>query len=237
MYSVGTAVVVTQPSYLSFVQNAMMGFGDLYGYAAAQSGLELRGRGAAYVIEAPDGRWVVRRYFRGGGVARLVKESYVRFGEPRPIRELRVSAVARSRGISTPEVVAAIVYGSGPMYRADLATKYVPDSVDLVELTFDREDANVAAAWRATGGLIRQLAKAGIRHMDLNMKNVLITGSQSQPHAWVLDLDRATVRAKGRADAEAMFRRLQRSIEKWERRRGVRVPAALRLELERGLGD
>jgi len=237
MYSVGTAVVVTRPSYLSFVQNAMLGFGDLYGYAAAQSGLELRGRGAAYVIEAPGGQWVVRRYFRGGGVARLVKESYVRFGEPRPIRELRVSAVARSRGISTPEVVAAIVYGSGPMYRADLATKYVPDSVDLVELTFDREDANLAAAWRATGGLIRQLAKAGIRHMDLNMKNVLITGSQNRPHAWVLDLDRATVRAKGRADAEAMFRRLQRSIEKWERRRGVRVPAALRLELERGLGD
>lgn len=237
MYSVGTAAVVTQPSYFLFVQEAITSYGDLYGYAAAQSGIELQGRGKAYVIDAPGGRWVVRRYYRGGQVARVVKDRYVRVGEPRPVRELRTSVEVRLRGVATPEVTAAIVYASGPVYRADLAMKYVPDSIDLAGLTFDTRDRNVAAAWRATGGLIRQLAKAGIQHVDLNMKNVLITGSRSYPRAWVLDLDRAVVRAKGRADAEVMFRRLQRSIEKWERKRGVRVDPALRLELERGLGE
>lgn len=235
MYAVGTAAVVTRPSYFSFVQEAVTTAGDLYSYAAAQSGMELHGRGTAYVVDAPGGRWVIRRYYRGGQIARLVKDRYLRVGEPRPIRELRVSAEARTRGIATPEVVAAVVYGSGPLYRADLATKYVPDSVDLVGLTFEMDDANVTAAWRATGRLIRQLAKAGIQHADLNMKNVLLSESRTFPRAWVLDLDRAYVCA-GEADAEKMFRRLQRSIEKWERKVGRRVDPALRIELERGLG-
>jgi len=234
MFVVGTAAVATQPSYFSFVRDAILRFGDLYGSAAAQPGIELRGRGTAYVIEAPGGRWVVRRYFRGGQVARLVKDRYLRVGEPRPFRELRVSATARSRGVATPEVTAAVVYASGPAYRADLATRFVADSVDLVALTFDTPGAKLAPAWRATGELIRRLAAAGIQHADLNMKNVLITEAGDQPRAWVLDLDRAEVREKGRADAEVMFARLKRSIAKWERLRGP-VDPALHIELARGL--
>lgn len=233
----GTTVVVTQPSYLLFVRNAIGTHGSLYEYAAAHACSELQGRGATYVVDAPGGQWVVRRCYRGGGMARLLADRHLRVGEPRPLRELRASVAARARGIMTPEVVALAVYPAGPFHRADVATRYVPDSVDLVELTFGAVAANAAGAWRATGVLIRDLAQAGIQHVDLNMKNVLITGSRLYPRAWVLDLDRASVKSKGAADAEVMFRRLQRSIEKWERKRGERVDPALRLELERGLGE
>ena len=45
--------------------------GTLYGYAASlPDPIRLQGRGVVYGIEAPGGRWVVRRYRRGGLVAR-----------------------------------------------------------------------------------------------------------------------------------------------------------------------
>ena len=55
-----------------------------------------RGRGATYAIDAPFGAAVLRRYRRGGAVARVLKDSYVWTGadHARPLREFRLLAAA-----------------------------------------------------------------------------------------------------------------------------------------------
>jgi hypothetical protein len=90
---------------------------------------------------------------------------------------------------------------------------------------------------RATGALLHALAHAGVRHPDLNLKNVLVTparaprGPDDAEHAldaWALDLDvahqtPAPSASKIAAIGEANLARLERSIDKWRTKRGLAV--------------
>jgi 3-deoxy-D-manno-octulosonic acid kinase len=201
---------------------------------------ELIGRGTAWDVPTPAGRWVVRHYRRGGAVADLLGDRYLRGGAPRPFAELEASVAARARGVPTPEVMAAVAYPAGPFYRADIATALIPDSADLAALTFDASaaiDVDTVAAWRAAGSLIRRAAAAGVRHVDLNLRNILIASTADGPRAWLLDLDRCRVGAPlTRARRQAMVERFHRSRAKLESAHDTRVgePAleAFRAELD-----
>jgi 3-deoxy-D-manno-octulosonic acid kinase len=226
------ALVVALPSVIRYVQSLILEHGTLYDASAAQPGAEaFTGRGAAYRIAGVDGDWVVRHYRRGGAVAHVLRDEYLRAGEPRPLRELHASIAARARGIDTPEVVAAIAYLSGPLYRADLAPRFVPDSRDLAAATIESGDADTTAreaVWTAAGTLLRRAFAAGIEHADLNMRNILIAGSAAAPRALLLDLDRAVIRERAVSDATRarIIERLHRSRAKLEVRAQRRTSAA-----------
>jgi tRNA A-37 threonylcarbamoyl transferase component Bud32 len=191
--------------------------------------IELQGRGVVRAVPsppgAPDERWVVRRYLRGGWAAPILHDRYLRQGPSRPLTEARASDAARERGIPTPQVQAGVTYATGLMwYRADLVTTFVPDSVDLADLLFhDRmptsrqppTDAQRVRAISLAGRLARRLADSGIYHPDLNAKNFLIVGEGASMDAHVLDLDRARVLADS-APLAPMAARLTRSLRKFE---------------------
>jgi 3-deoxy-D-manno-octulosonic acid kinase len=218
-----------RPAAREWVQAALTRWGSLARAAEhAPHALELRGRGVVHAVTGPDGgRWVVRRYHRGGMVAPVLGQRYLRRGQARPLREALASEAARARGIPSPEVLAGIVYAAGVFYRADLVTRYVPDSQDLAALLFGgggKDDADEAEpplraeALRGAGELVVRLARAGIRHPDLNAKNFLVTpGDGPRPTLTVLDLDRALVEAPGSVDPGRMGARLERSLRKLER--------------------
>jgi 3-deoxy-D-manno-octulosonic acid kinase len=233
--------IVALPSVIGVVRDAVAGAGTLYGWAWRSGGRSFTGRGAAWSVATPHGDWVVRHYRRGGAVARVLGDRYVRAGEPRPLRELRASVLARSRGVATPEVVAALVYPSGLVYRADLATTWVQDSADLAEtvLGTGRASAEVRlAAWRATGALLRVAFAAGVEHADLNLRNILIRRTGDDVAALLLDLDRAVVhgRAVGDDVRRSMLERLHRSRRKLESAAGVHVSAEELAALDTALG-
>ena len=191
--------------------------------------IELQGRGVVRAVPAPHGtpggRWVVRRYLRGGWAAPILHDRYLRRGPSRPLAEARASDAARERGIPTPQVQAGVTYRTGLMwYRADLVTTFVPNSVDLADLLFhDRmptssqppTDAQRVRAISLAGELARRLADSGIYHPDLNAKNFLVVGEGSSMEAHVLDLDRARVLADT-APLAPMAARLTRSLRKFE---------------------
>lgn len=228
-------VVVALPSALKPVRMAVAAAGSLHAWAAARPDRRaFSGRGTAWGVSGPDGDWVVRRYRRGGAVARLLGDAYIRVGEARPLRELRASAAARARGVASPEVVAVVVYPAGVLYRADIATRLVPDSADLAETTLGdaRQDEPArVAAWRAAGTLLRAAFDAGVHHADLNLRNILIarnaTGTGA-PTALLLDLDRAIVAAEPASSRarDRMLRRLHRSRRKVESATGRRTGAS-----------
>jgi tRNA A-37 threonylcarbamoyl transferase component Bud32 len=119
--------------------------------------------------------------------------------------------------------------------RADLATRYVEGGRDLADVLFtDGVDGVKLEASEAAGRMVRTLARAGVRHVDLNLKNLLYV-SGGNPALWVLDLDRCQVTADGSAvDSQPMLARLLRSLAKWERRTGRPVNAAVRGAIEAG---
>jgi 3-deoxy-D-manno-octulosonic acid kinase len=226
--TVGEARIVAGAAELDRVCAAVAAAGTLFDWAARRAGREtLPGRRPAFRIDAAGDEWVVRHYWRGGAVAGLLEDRYPVGRMPRPFRELDVSARARERGVPTPRVIAAVVYPAGPFYRGDLATAYVPDSADLADVTFGgnrRSEPERIEAWRAAGTLVRIAAERGLRHADLNLRNVLLTWSEAPPLACVLDLDRARIGEPLRpADRDAMVARLHRSRRKLERNHGERV--------------
>ncbi|MFP3947693.1 MAG: lipopolysaccharide kinase InaA family protein [Gemmatimonadota bacterium] len=231
------ARVLARPEARSWVEAALDRHETLHRAASrAKDGIRMEGRGTVYAVPAPpdeieavlgsgEGRWAVRHYRRGGWMAPLLGDRYLNVGAPRPFEELRVSDEVRRRRLPTPRVVAAAVYPAGIMYRGDLVTVYIPDSLELAEVLFHPRRQGVSSsidrreAMTEAGSLIRRMADAGVEHVDLNARNVLLRWSGRAPEAHLLDLDRCRL-ADGplpRA-ADAMCDRLMRSIRKLEKR-------------------
>jgi 3-deoxy-D-manno-octulosonic acid kinase len=148
-------------------------------------------------------------------MAMHMADRYFRVGRLRPWRELAAATSARARGIPTPAVVCAIAYVESRHYTADLVTEVVPDSATLADtlLANDGTRGWLVAMARA-GALIRQLAEAGVFHVDLNARNVLLQTTPEQT-AFVVDLDRARILKRPSAStADRMRARLIRSILK-----------------------
>jgi 3-deoxy-D-manno-octulosonic acid kinase len=239
-----------RPAAREWVERALTRWGSLARAAAhADDVVELRGRGVVRAVPAPDGgRWVVRRYRRGGWIGPVLSDRYLRTGVPRPLREAVASEEARRRGVATPRVIAGVVYPSGLFYRADLVTELVPGSMDLASLLFGPPGGSGPAALEpasdraridalhGAGASVVGLARAGIRHRDLNAKNLLVRAQGTDPpRLWVLDLDRAVVARSGAVDAGGMGARLERSLRKFERRTDRSLRTAEWQALARGL--
>ncbi len=226
------AQVLARPEAVGWVRFVLEGGRTLYEAAAAQpDAFLLQGREPLYVLPTKKGvRWVVRHYARGGPTLPLLGDRHLRFGSFRPFHELLASEEARARGIPTPQVVAAAVYSSGPFYRADLVTVFVPGADNLAEVLFDTTRKGIGGAverldaFRAAGELIRQLASRGLRHGDLHAGNILLRWQGAAPTPLPVGLDRCQVMPEGvEASPGPMYRRLRRSLVKWERLTGLRV--------------
>jgi 3-deoxy-D-manno-octulosonic acid kinase len=222
------ARVVALPSVFEDVVRAVREHGTLHEAAAAQpAGASFSGRGAAHLMKLGGEQAVVRHYRRGGAMAGVLGDRYLRAGRPRPARELEASVGARLRGVATPEVLATVTYAAAAWYRADIATRYVPATRDLATAVLSEARADAAARlrlWRAAGDLLGHAFNAGVEHPDLNLRNVLVS---DDARAFLIDLDRALVRDRpvsGAARA-AMVERLHRSRRKLETRYGSKASA------------
>jgi len=184
------------------------------------------GRGATWrVTLRTDERTVIRWYRRGGAVRHLVRDRY--FGwRPRPLKELLVTEEARRRGIAVPEVLGARVDRvRGGSYRGALATREITAARTLAALLAGRPPAHERdAAITAVARALRTLHDRGVHHRDLNAANILIAGSREAPCVYLIDFDRAVLRARVPARLRRRaLRRLERSLAKLAAT-GVAVP-------------
>ncbi len=232
----GAVAVVCRADAAAAVGAVLARWGTLYAYAAAHPARrELRGRGAAYAVPLGDDPGgapravVVRHGWRGGALRRVRRDLFL--PPTRAPLELATSEHLRAAGVPTPAVVAYAVYPApAGLRRVDVATALVPDGVDLAAVlgaTLAAPAASPPDAWVApTAALLAALARAGARHPDLNLKNILLAparGGAPLPHAraWVLDVDVARVLAAAVAPAaaaatlETNLARLDRSVRKW----------------------
>lgn len=218
----GAATAYALPSLLERVRE-LLAAGTLHGWASAHPDRRaLGGRGQAWRVPAPAAApegpryWVVRHYVRGGSVAApLLGDRYTRAGVPRPFAELRASERARGRGVRTPRVLAAASYPAGLLFRrGDLVTEWIEGAADLARVLFEgARRSEREASLRTAGELVRELAGAGIEHVDLNAANVALRPAPDGPEAWVLDLDRARVHPEPVVGAGVrMLARLERSL-------------------------
>ncbi len=184
---------------------AFAGF-DLAAVAGGRGGT-VRGciRGVEYAIRA--GR-------RGGVPAAFVRDTY--FGrEPRPFAELFLSTTLRQRGVPVVEACGAVAHWVAPyLYRSWLVSRWLTDSETLwSRLQRESETSRRDALMVAAGGAVRALHRAGAVHPDLNMNNILVTGSGAQASIHLLDFDRARIESAP-VDSRVDLQRLRRSARK-----------------------
>lgn len=163
------------------------------------------GRGATWFVGAPGAEWVLRHYRRGGAVGRWVADRYLWLGleRTRPFVEFRLTQHMCALDLPVPRPVAARVLRAGLTYTGDLITERLP-ALPYSSLVAKR--ALDAAAWRAAGACVARCHGAGLDHADLNLHNLLLGRDGA---TYLIDLDRAVLRAPGRW-AAANLARLRR---------------------------
>lgn len=173
---------------------------------------EAPGRGSSFFLKASDSeQWVLRAYRRGGLIAKLSEKRYLWLGEERTraFHELRLNAALYDQGLPVPRPVACCVMRYGPTYEAALITVRIPGAQALASLLAAGE-ADEALLQRV-GAMIKRFHQAGLDHVDLNARNILV-----DPHGepWLIDLDRCRLRPPGKWQ-EHNVNRLARSLKKF----------------------
>lgn len=203
----------------------------LHGYAGrAMDARPLRGRAIAYAVTLPQSTTpvVVRHNRHGGALRALTRDLFL--GSTRAPRELAIATRLKALGVPTPAVLGYGIYAAGLVFaRSDVVTEEIPDSLDLgafLLASAPRSDER-RRVWGATSRLLKRLSMAGVRHHDLNVKNILLRAVRDDlTVAYALDVDRVEFDCT-RRDAYAGNRaRLRRSVEQWRRIRGATIDDA-----------
>ncbi|TVP50155.1 MAG: 3-deoxy-D-manno-octulosonic acid kinase [Halomonas sp.] len=172
---------------------------------------EAPGRGSSLFLQAtPTEQWALRPYRRGGMVAKLSAKRYLWTGieRTRAFRELRLTATLYEQGLPVPRPVASCVTRYGFTYEAALITVRIDGARALAEQLVNHHADE--ALLRRVGAMIKRFHQAGLDHVDLNARNILI---DTRGTPWLIDLDRCRLRPPGHWQASNL-NRLARSLDK-----------------------
>lgn len=169
------------------------------------------GRGASIKITLNGQQFVLRRYLRGGLMARLLNDLYLWTGlqQTRPWQEQFVLNYAVKQHIPVPEVCAVMVQKNHFFYRAALISRYIKNQGTLASCINDHDLSQ--DLWFKLGQLIKRMHQSLIFHADLNANNILVT-EQGDFH--LIDFDKARIMSSEGDWCENNIQRLQRSLNK-----------------------
>ncbi|MEO2267047.1 3-deoxy-D-manno-octulosonic acid kinase [Pseudoalteromonas sp. YIC-656] len=169
------------------------------------------GRATAYFFAEKELKAVLRHYWRGGLVGKVLQDQYLFTGmdNTRVYKEFALMCELHQQGLPVVEPIAALVTRSGLIYRGDIITRALEGATSLCE----RLVAGPLAAQLIThiGETIARFHKAGVYHADLNINNVLF---DDQDKVHVIDFDRGELRPPQTQWQQQNMQRLQRSFTK-----------------------
>lgn len=208
-------MVVSKGSEARLRRQGLLNPAVLWKSASLQS--HLSGRGEVLISKGSHGDVAIRRYRHGGLLRRLTGDLFF-FGN-RPFQELVVTEEARSAGVPTLKILAAIKQtGWGGWYQGYLITEYLPTTLDLIHY-LDQQPAGTKRhqVIEQAAEAVRKIHQKGIYHADLHLKNFLVEGVK-RAKVFLIDFDKSRIFAS-LAPSRRMknLRRLDRSAEKLKR--------------------
>ena len=217
-----------------------MGLTDLFTIEDMIASGARGGRGRIFTVPSPDelpgDELILKQILHGGMFSRVNRERFL--GPERVLEELRVTHLARERGVPVPEVAFA-AWTPGFSARLFLATVRVPGSRSLEDvLCAELPGPSRRQALAAAAQAIREMHDGGLLHADLNLRNIMLAETEAGPEGFVLDLDRSRFPSRlsdgGRA---ANLTRLLRSLEKSPAAARIGWTTRARFLLEYAEGD
>ena len=107
-----------------------------------------------------------------------------------------------------------------------MARQEITESADLAECLFGSRLSEPlrSGALSAAGCLVGSLHRAGVRHPDLNIKNILIRWADEPLDAYILDIEKCKIQVRlSQRARRGMLDRFHRSIRKFEAHSGQRL--------------
>ena len=174
---------------------------------------EATGRGAVLFVRRERETWALRHFRRGGWMARLSPDQYLWLGleRTRMWREWRMLAELLRRGLPVPRPIAARVMRQGLTYTGDLITRLIEGTQTLANVIV--HSALAESEWRSVGALVARFQNHGVRHDDINVRNVLRDQSGGLS---LIDFDKARFTEPGAWQLQNLAR-FRRSLEKLHR--------------------
>ncbi len=171
------------------------------------------GRQAAWFVQGEFGQGVLRRYRRGGLMAKVSVDRYVWRGadSTRSFAEFELLRFMYDSGLPVPRPLAAAYWRHGLTYRAAILVQRIAGVQPLASMLDTGRTAVVAMA-------IFAMHEAGVWHADLNAYNILLDG---QGKAWLIDFDKGYRRVLSAERRHANLLRLRRSLVKVAGGRGL----------------
>jgi len=191
------------------------------------------GRAPVVFFNYQDKAMVLKHYYRGGLVAKLVRDNYLgwRVERSRAFLEWCLLRTMKNCGLPVPTPVAARVRQQSFFYQADLITLELENTTTLADCLSGNPLS--PSVWKQLGICIKQFHQHDIYHADLNARNILLAesllsgdvrdekaddeGADRQP-IYLIDFDRGAIRATGKIWGkhwrEANLQRLLRSLNK-----------------------
>lgn len=190
---------------------------DYWQQAMAVTG-SAQGRGTTWFVKYKDNpcaeekHWVLRHYYRGGLIGKLINDSYWFTGycKTRAAQEFSLLTQMQQLALPAPKPIAYRVRRCGLFYRADLLSSRIEQAQDLVAIL--AEQSLEDHLWEKIGATIKRFHTHNIYHHDLNAHNILLNAQQE---VFLIDFDRGEIRTSKQASWQAAnMARLQRSFLK-----------------------
>ncbi|MDX1678596.1 3-deoxy-D-manno-octulosonic acid kinase, partial [Arsukibacterium sp.] len=173
------------------------------------------GRNTAWFVSHGQYSLVLRHYYRGGLVGKVIKDRFCYQSAlfSRAMQEFSLLQWMRQQGLAVPRPIAARYQQRWLSYRADILIERVSTGRDLASILHN-ERALTAPEWQALGEAIARLHNAGVDHTDLNCRNILLDNSGT---FWLIDFDKCRRRLPGDWQQKNL-QRLLRSLHKEQSR-------------------
>ncbi len=172
-----------------------------------------KGRGNVYLWEKGEERFVLRPYRHGGVLGKILGRRFLR--PERFLREVEITELARSRGITCLQPVGVAYYGTLFGIKGFLMSRWLPRSTTLE--AWMRGHRPTLYVIKMVAKAIAEMHRAGIEHRDLNIQNLLLVeGCDGRLTLSLIDFDRANfVSRMSLKKGMRQLRRLDRSFLKW----------------------
>jgi len=178
-----------------------------------------QGRGTTWFVAYQDEHnlnhdWVLRHYYRGGMIGKLIKDSYFFTGidKTRAACEFKLLQHMQSLQLPAPQPVAYRIIRKHFTYRADLLSTRIKDAEDLVAILSKAPLDD--KLWLEIGKTIKRFHEHNIYHHDLNAHNILIDDKEQ---VYLIDFDRGELLENDSTQAtwkQENMQRLHRSFLK-----------------------
>lgn len=177
-----------------------------------------KGRATAWLFCHHDLTAVLRHYWRGGLVGKVLSDQYLYRGveKTRVYQEFALMMQLIKLGLNVPMPIAAKICVNGLIYRGDIITQAITGAQSLLDVLKTRPLTELEIVKIAE--VIAKFHNNGVYHADLNINNILF---DETGEVFIIDFDRGEIRTPHPSWQQTNMARLTRSFNKEQGRNQV----------------